>query len=272
MTVTDTRPTDLAASERSALERSERGKILAVASGKGGVGKTWFSITLAHAFARTGRRALLFDGDIGLANVDIQLGLVPQSDLGSVIAGRASLDDTILRHEGGFDVLPGRSGSGSLAALSTEALEGVIAAFIQAASRYDAVILDLGSGVDAAVRRLAAISDLLLVVATEDPTSLTDAYAVLKLYDQDRKALGPANVRIVVNQASSTAAGARVYATLGRACERFLGRSPQLAGVIRRDERVRDAIRRQTLLLQRHPTSPAAADVEAIAAGIRTVR
>ena len=88
--------------------------VVAVASGKGGVGKTWFSITLSHAMARMGRRTLLFDGDLGLANVDIQLGLTPKYDLGSVIEGRIDLQQATLRHDGGFDILAGRSGSGSL--------------------------------------------------------------------------------------------------------------------------------------------------------------
>jgi flagellar biosynthesis protein FlhG len=109
---------------------------------------------------------------------------------------------------------------------------------------------------------MSAWADRLLVLATEEPTSLTDAYAVLKLHAADRP---DGNARIVVNQAATRAAGERTFATLERACQTFLGRAPALAGVIRRDERVRDVIRRQTLLLSRHPNAPAAADVEAIA-------
>ena len=107
-------------------------------------------------------------------------------------------------------------------------------------------------------------ADHLLVVATEEPTSLTDAYAVLKLHSQDRPpGRGPG--RIVVNQAGSAVAGERVYTTLSRACARFLGETPPLAGIVRRDEHVRDAIRRQTLLMLRHPGSAAAVDVTQIA-------
>ena len=110
---------------------------------------------------------------------------------------------------------------------------------------------------------MSAWADTLLVLATDEPTSLTDAYAVLKLHAADRP---QGDARVVVNQAATRQAGERTFATLERACQTFLGRAPRLAGVIRRDDRVRDAIRRQTLLLSRHPTSPAAADVEAIAA------
>ena len=238
-------------------------RMVAIASGKGGVGKTWFAITLAHALARSGRRVLLFDGDLGLANVDIQLGLTPARDLASVVAGRASIAEAALRHpEGGFDILAGRSGSGALSALDPATLEQVLAALRQEATRRDVVLLDLGAGLDRATRRMAAAADRLLVMATEEPTSLTDAYAVLKLYAADRAA---GDARVVVNQASSRPAGERTHAILHRACSTFLGHAPPLAGVIRRDDRVRDAIRRQALLLTRHPASAAASDVEAVA-------
>jgi len=245
--------------------RSRRGHIIAIASGKGGVGKTWLAITLAHALARSGQRVLLFDGDLGLANVDVQLGLMPDGDLGDVLTGRLPLERVLLHHEGGFDILPGRSGSGSLASLDPAGLERVLGALRQAAQDHHTIVLDLGAGLDAAQRRMAAFADTLLVVATEEPTSLTDAYAVLKLYAIDIGAPRTGDARIVVNQAGTVAAGERTFAALQRACSTFLGHAPPLAGIIRRDDRVRDAIRRQTLLLTRHPTTHAAADVEAIA-------
>ena len=256
--------------DRDPAPSATRGRVVAVASGKGGVGKTWFAITLAHALARAGERVLLFDGDLGLANVDIQLGLLPERDLGAVAAGRAALAEATLRFAaGGFDILAGRSGSGALSALDPATIERMLAELRAAATRYDTIVLDLGAGLDRAVRRMAAAADTLLVIATDEPTSLTDAYAVLKLHATDR---ADGDARIVVNQAPTRAAGEKTFATLARACEAFLHRSPPLAGVIRRDERVRDAIRRQVPLLTRHPASVAAEDVEAIAARLTRAR
>lgn len=238
---------------------------IAVASGKGGVGKTWFAITLAHALAELGGQVLLFDGDLGLANIDIQLGLTPSVDLSGVLAGQVAMADAVSRFAaGGFDILPGRSGSGALSALPAARLEWLLAEL--AGAPHGTVLLDLGAGLEAATRRMAAWADTLLVVATDEPTSLTDAYAALKLHAADcRKAGLPEDARVVVNQAAGMAAGQRVFATLARACEQFLGAAPALAGIIRRDDHVRDAIRRQVPLLTRHPASLAARDVREIA-------
>jgi flagellar biosynthesis protein FlhG len=247
-------------------------RIVAVASGKGGVGKTWFSITLAHALARRGRRVLLFDGDLGLANVDIQLGLMPKTDLGAVIGGAMQLQAAVQGHAEGFDILAGRSGSGALAGIDPVELERMLEALRDAAASYDYVIIDLGAGLGRAVRRMTSFADTALVVATEEPTSLTDAYAVLKLLaaDKDARNRPPAgtwvpDTWVIVNQCSSRQAGERTFATLAKACNAFLGREPRLGGIIRRDDRVRETIRRQTPLLVRHPGSAAAEDVEAVA-------
>lgn len=243
----------------------QRGRIVAVASGKGGVGKTWFAITLAHALARAHKSVLLFDADLGLANVDIQLGLMPTHDITHVVDGGMKIADAVTRHPGGFHILAGRSGSGALAAMAPAALERLLATLRQTARTYDVVVMDLGAGLEPPVRRMAAFADTLAVVATDEPTSLTDAYAVLKLHAADTVLAGSSEAVVVVNQAATASAGERTYATLARACTAFLGHAPRLAGIIRRDDRVRDAIRRQTLLLSRHPTTAAAEDVERIA-------
>jgi ATPases involved in chromosome partitioning len=239
--------------------------VIAIASGKGGVGKTWLSVTLAQCFARQGQRVLLFDGDIGLANVDIQLGLMPDRDLGSVIAGRFSLADAVMPSEAGFDIIAGKSGSASLATLDQQALNDLRDELMQLAKSYDRVIIDLGAGVDGVVRTFSAVAGITLVVTNDEPTALTDAYAYIKLA---RMADRNADVRVVVNIAPTSREGERTYTKLNKAAENFLKYSPPLAGVIRRDDKVRDAIRNQMPLLTRHPMCEAAEDVEALAANL----
>lgn len=239
------------------------GHVLAVASGKGGVGKTWFAITLSHALSKRGQRVLLFDGDLGLANIDIQLGLMPRHDLGGVVAGKLTLNQATTRFDaGGFDVIAGRSGSGSLANIPPSRLQLVADDLMLMAQTYDRVILDLGAGVDKAVRQLAGAAQTVLVVTSDEPTALTDAYAFIKITAIERP---DTDIRVVVNAANSSREGERTYSTLLKACQGFLRISPQLAGVVRRDTRVREAIRNQTLLLTRYPNSEAALDVEALA-------
>lgn len=240
--------------------------MFAIASGKGGVGKTWFSITLCHALSKRSKHVLLFDGDLGLANVDIQLGLTPERDLGAVIEGTSTLPGAVTKYpEGGFDILAGRSGSGSLAALPSQKISELRNDLIALARGYDYVIVDLGAGVDRSVRQLAGPAAATYVVVTDEPTSLTDAYAYIKL---SRAANPQADMRVVVNMAASIIDGQKTFETIRKACETFLNYEPQLMGIIRRDTKVREAIRAQTPLLVRSPSSDAANDVDAIASRI----
>jgi flagellar biosynthesis protein FlhG len=243
--------------------------IIAVASGKGGVGKTWLAITLAHALARLGRRTLLFDGDLGLANVDIQLGLMPEHDLGGVLASRLSLAAATLRFDaGGFDIIAGRSGCGRLAGAPAARLAPLGENLVATAAQYDHVVLDLGAGLERTVRELTRLASCCVIVTTDEPTSLTDAYAFVKVAHLDRT---EADMRIVVNIANSAREGERTYRALLRACESFLNTSPQLLGVVRRDPKVPEAIRSQTSLLTRFPNCAAATDVEAIATRLTSI-
>ena len=239
-------------------------RIIAIASGKGGVGKTWLAITLAQILARKGGRTLLFDADLGLANVDIQLGLVPEKDLQGALIGKLPLNQVVTPYrDGGFDIVAGRSGSGSLAALPPKRLEALTDQIVSLAQSYDHVILDLAAGIESVVRYMTRPASRAVVVTTEEPTSLTDAYAYIKLTAKDFPDTG---LRVVVNMASTSEGGERTYEALSRACTNFLNFAPPLAGIIRRDDKVRDAIRRQVPIVTRHPTSQAVADVEALAA------
>ena len=257
----NTAPKKTPSTSGSSFQRAAN--IIAVASGKGGVGKTWFSITLAHALTKMGKRVLLFDGDLGLANVDVQLGLMPKRDLNDVIRGRLGLDRVIQEYEdGGFDIIAGRSGQASLSALPSQRLSLLRDQLLDVASNYDVVIVDLGAGVDRTVRMLSATASTTLLISTDEPTSLTDAYAFIKLGN----AAGMSkNINIVVNMASSKLEGEKTYKTLLKACENFLRLSPSLAGIIRADKKVKETIRSQTPILIRSPNAEAAEDVQRIA-------
>lgn len=264
--MSDTQTSKDPANQTGSPSLQQGSNIIAVASGKGGVGKTTFSVTLAHALAKQGKKVLLFDGDLGLANVDVQLGLMPKRDLNDVIRGRLSLDKVVQTYdEGPFDIIAGRSGQASLSALPSQRLALLRDQLIDLAGSYDAVIADLGAGVDRTVRMFSSMAARTILITTDEPTSLTDAYAFIKLGN----AAGLSkNVSVVVNMASSEAEGQKTYKTLLKACENFLRLRPSLIGMVRHDKHVKDTIRHQTPLLTRSPNCDAAEDVEDIAKSV----
>ncbi len=250
-------------------------RIVAIASGKGGVGKTWFSLTLAHALLRENResRILVVDGDFGLGNVDIQLGLRHKFDITHLLKRQISIAEAItpcfLSDAGGscqLDILPGHSGASTLSLLGHDRIHELLEQ-LRTLSGYDMILIDLCAGIDWSARAIAAAADTLLLVTTEEPTALTDAYAVLKLSMRDRQldGLRETNAEIVVNQAAGIRSGQAVYGVLAEACERFLHQTPRLAGVIRRDRRVSETIRLQRPFLGDHSGSVAAGDIMRIA-------
>ncbi|MDF2365926.1 MinD/ParA family protein [Sneathiella sp.] len=240
--------------------------LITIASGKGGVGKTVLAISLAEALAKAGKKILLFDGDVGLANVDIQLGIMPEKDLATVITGEMALKDVIFKcAAGGFDLIAGRSGSGALGSMSVGQLKKIREDLAALGSKYDFIILDLGAGVDDAVKTLSNGQGTKLVVTTGDPTSLTDAYAYIKVTSQ---MMPGADLRVLINMAKSEADGQKIYGKLLSACRNFLKFEPPLAGIIELDEKVSNAIRAQAGLMTRYPTSNAAGNVDSLAHNI----
>ncbi|MFC7048660.1 MinD/ParA family protein [Emcibacter nanhaiensis] len=246
---------------------SDTHKLITIASGKGGVGKTWLSSTIAHTLARKGKHVLLFDGDLGLANIDIQLGLTPDKDLSMVFSGRITLDQAVTSYADPsnskvtFDVISGQSGSGALASIKQEALQTLGQEILKLKQSYDYTLLDLGAGVETSVTAFSSISGHIVVVVTGDPTSLTDAYAFIKI---TRMRNPDSRISIVVNMVKDRHAGKRVYEALKKACENFLKFTPDYLGAVRQDDHVVSAIRHQQPLLSRHPECPAGDDVTEI--------
>ncbi|AIL12546.1 hypothetical protein IM40_01850 [Candidatus Paracaedimonas acanthamoebae] len=233
-----------------------------IASGKGGVGKTWFSITFSQALGQQDKKILLCDGDLGLANIDIQLGLTAEKDLTSSLMNYIELKDVIIPYpQGGFDVIAGRSGSGTLATLPPQSLIYLREQLKKLSSVYDIILVDLGAGVGTTIQNLMQIAGQCIVVITDEPTSLMDAYAFIKVMHGRRQVL-PMN--IIINQAETLEAGKRTYEIIQQVCEKFLNMTPHLLGIIRRDPYVRDTICAQTPILTRYPTAPAAEDVKGI--------
>jgi flagellar biosynthesis protein FlhG len=249
--------------EKLPVPIQKKENVLAIASGKGGVGKTWFSITLSHVLSQMNRKCLLFDGDLGLANVDIQLGLMPDRDLSSVVAGHITLKQACHYYQdGNFDILAGRSGVGNFASLSPMKITNLRNELYQLSNQYHHVVIDLGAGVERTMRLLSAYAGRYIVVTNAEPTALTDAYAFIKLtlYEDPR-----ADIHILVNIAESYQDGEKTYNTLARACREFLKYNPKLCGIVRRDRRVTECIRNQTPVLNKYPQTYAVADVRNIA-------
>tara|TARA_Y100000590_G_scaffold470641_1_gene667300 strand:+ start:3476 stop:4258 length:783 start_codon:yes stop_codon:yes gene_type:complete len=238
---------------------SQGQNIITIASGKGGVGKTWISTTLAHALSKSGKKVLLFDADLGLANIDVQLGINPNKDLSGVVAGKYSLQDAIMRVPNTkFDLLPGKSGSGILTVIKSDKVFLVKENIEKISKYYDWVIADLSAGIDSNVRTLTYNNGIILVVTTNDPTSLTDAYVYIKILNMKYP---NSDIRILVNMAKSKKEGLNTFQTIYNSCKNFLKIKPELAGIIRNDHCVKSAIRNQELLLNKFPSAVSSNDM-----------
>ena len=239
-------------------------RIVAVTSGKGGVGKTFLSISLAHALALRGRRVLLFDGDLGLANIDVQLGLHGRADLRQAVIDDDPLQDLIWHEERlGIDLIVGHSGSGSLAAMPNSMLNPLLGQVRELAPSYDIVLLDTPSGLQSASLGLSKIADEILMVTDNQPTTLTDNYAFIKVACR-----ADIPISLIANDIREIDEGEAAMATLGRVCRQFLNRSIGRLGMVRHDRQVAAAIRRQVPFLTHAPASQVARDIEKVAANV----
>ena len=245
--------------------------LTAIASGKGGTGKTFIASTLAQALANDGERVLLFDGDLGLGNVAVHLGIDHSDQFAAVLAGTVAVHEAAApfcrrpNRTGKVDVLAGPSGAGVPTGVDAAMVMRTVAA-LRLSVGYDRVVLDLGAGVEDTVMRFATAADECLVVVTPDPAALTDAYAFIKLYIRRAGGRMPA---FLVNEAANAREADDVSASLISFCENFLNIAPARAGFVRHDQKVRDAVRRQTPLLKVHPDCAAASDLIAIARDMR---
>lgn len=240
--------------------------IIAVASGKGGVGKTSLSVNLATALAQQKLNVLVFDGDFGLANLDVQLGLAPARDLSDVMNGKATLEEIIIKSERGFSLIPGRSGASNLPFMNTLEQKGILNQLKHLSGAFDLVLIDVAAGLDEQVLGLCAYADRTLLVTAPDPSAITDAYALLKLLKMRHHY---AACELVINQAGSQTEAQRTAEKLQTAARTFLGLElPHLASVPY-DREFSTAVKMQTIALQAFPNAKASTALSQLATNLR---
>ena len=244
-------------------------RLIAFSSGKGGVGKTFLSLNVAAALAMSGRSVLLFDGDLGLANVHVLLGMQPELALSDALAGRCTIGQTLLDGPSGVKVLPGASGNRGMAELTTSEMTRVIQAIDGLTPAPDYMLIDTGAGIGTQVTTLARLADSIVVVVRDEPASLADAYGLIKVMHQD---FGSRNIDIVVNDAADVKRGEAVYHRLSQVATKFLGLPLTLAGVVPHENATVTATRRRETLLTAAPHSAAAIAIRQIAARLETSR
>jgi len=235
------------------MARPKPVRVLAVASGKGGVGKTNVSVNLATAFAQMGKKVMIMDADLGLANVDVMLGLQPKQNLSHVIKGECSLEEVLLDAPGGIQVIPASSGVQNMAELSPAEHAGLIRAFSELNTDVDILIVDTAAGISDSVVSFSKASQELIVVVCDEPASITDAYALIKLLNRDH---GVRRFRVLANMAHSEKEGRELFAKLVKVTEHFLDDVVlDFMGSVPYDEYLRKAVKMQRPVVDAFPSS-----------------
>ncbi|MBV2210360.1 MAG: P-loop NTPase [Thermomonas sp.] len=229
-------------------------RVIAVTGGKGGVGKTTTSVNLAMAMIEAGQRTLLLDTDLGLANVDVMLGLSPKFTLADVFAGRCELQDTILEGPKGLMVVPAASGKRHMTELLPQQHIGLVNAFSQLNIPLDVMIVDTPAGISDSVLTFCQAAQEVILVVCDEPASVTDAYALVKILSRDR---GVNRIQVLANQVPNVNEGRSVFDKLERVTSRFLDVTLSYLGAIPRDEWLRLSIQRQEPVVEAFPTAPA---------------
>lgn len=229
-------------------------KVVAVTGGKGGVGKTSVSINMAYALAEKGNRVLILDADLGLANVDVMLGLRTDKNLSHVLAGEASLDDIIVYGPHNIGILPATSGTQNMTELSLVHYGGLIKAFSEMKAQFDYLIVDTAAGISEMVLSFAKAVQDVVVVVCDEPSSITDAYALIKILSREH---GVHRFKIVANMVKDRKNGDELFSKLNLVTDRFLDVAIELVASIPFDENLRKSVRKQKLIVEVYPNSPA---------------
>ncbi len=249
----------------STSDKAGTASIYTVASGKGGVGKTNIVLNMAIALADAGRRVLIVDADLGLGNLGVLLGLQHVHTLGDVLRQRCDLEEALIEGPKGVKILPADSGVEELTRLDTAQKMHLFSLFRRLNARGDTILIDTASGISSNVLFFSSFARSVLMVATPDPTSITDAYATMKVLARTQ---GEHDFQLMINQVESGRQAEEVFRTLYRAAEHFLGLRPDYLGSVQKDRNLELAVRMQRPLMLLHPDSGASRDIRGLAAAL----
>ena len=238
-------------------------QVIAVTGGKGGVGKTSVAVNLAVALAARSRRVVLLDGDLGLANADVFLGLSPRYTLAHVISGERTLDEVMVEAPQGFHLIPAAAGAADLAQMGAAEHLGLVRAFSGLATRLDVMIVDTAAGLSHSVMQFSQAAQQVMVVICDEPASITDAYALIKVLSRNH---GVERFRVLANQIRTAGGGRELFQRFERVAARFLDVTLEYAGEIPDDDCLRRSVRGQRPVLDEYPGSPAARAFKKLAA------
>lgn len=230
-------------------------RVIAVTGGKGGVGKTTMSVNLAVAMADNGRKVMLLDADLGLANVDVLLGLHSHFNLSHVIRGERTLEEVILEGPAGVRIVPASSGTQKMAELTQAEHAGLIRAFSTLNTLPETLIIDTAAGISDNVISFTRAAQEVIVVVCDEPSSITDAYALMKVLSMDH---GVERFHVISNMTHSVDEGRTLFAKMTRVADRFLDVTLSYLGGIPYDEYLRKAIRKQRPVVLAYPRSRSA--------------
>ena len=243
-------------------ERTKPASVYTVTSGKGGVGKTNIVLNLAIALADAGQRVLILDADLGLGNLDVLLGIQHTYTLGDILRQRCSLKEAVIEGPRGVRILAAESGVEELTRLNTGQKMHVFFLFHSLYDVADTILIDTASGISSNVLFFTSFADQILLVATPEPTSITDAYATMKVLSRTP---GEQDFQLTINQVESERQGREVYQTLCRAAEHFLEIRPGYLGFISKDPNLQRAVSLQKPILELQPDSNASRDIRLLA-------
>ncbi|MBP7547308.1 MAG: MinD/ParA family protein [Corallincola sp.] len=255
------------ASGLRSMNKSRLVKVIAVTGGKGGVGKTNVTINTAVALAELGKRVLVLDADLGLANCDVLLGLRAEKNLSHVLSGECELEEILVEGPKGIMIVPAASGTQSMVELTPAQHAGLIRAFSELRTPCDVLLIDTAAGISDMVLSFSRAAQDVMMVVCDEPTSITDAYALIKILSREH---GVFRFKIVANMARSLREGQELFAKLTKVTDRFLDVALELVATIPFDENVRKAVRRQQVVTDAFPRSAASLAFRTLAARAMT--